>query len=93
MFGSYGNDPDSQTENIGNDPIKASYYGLKNLKIVAKNLEKWTTNEGSNYEDLNELYQELIGVYRRYIYHVASIIGGVNETIMNKGQSLSLIHI
>ena len=87
MFGSYGNDPDSQTENIGNDPIKASYYGLKNLKIVAKNLEKWTTNEGSNYEDLNELYKELIGVYRRYIYHVASIIGGVNETIMNKGQS------
>ena len=87
MFGSYGNDPDSQTENIGNDPIKASYYGLKNLKIVAKNLENWTTNEGSNYDDLKELYQELIGVYRRYIYHVASIIGGVNETIMNKGQT------
>ena len=86
MFGSYGNDPDSQTENIGDDPVKASYYGLKNLKIVVKNIERWITNERSDYEDLNELYQELISVYRRYIYHVVSIIGGVNETIMNKGQ-------
>ena len=86
MFGSYGSDPDSQTENIGNDPVKASYYGIKNLKIVTKNLESWTTDKGSDYEDLNELYQELISVYRRYIYHVVTIIGGVNETIMNKGQ-------
>ena len=87
MFGSYGIDPDSQTENIGDNPIKSSTYGLSNLKIVAKNLEKWTIKEGSNYEDLNELYGELIGVYRRYIYHVVSMIGGVNQTLLNKGQS------
>ena len=87
MFGSYGNDPDSQTENIGDNPIKSSTYGLSNLKIVAKNLEKWTIKEGSNYEDLNELYGELIGVYRRYVYHVVSMIGGVNQTLLNKGQS------
>ena len=36
MFGSGGNDPDTQTENIGDDPIKASEYGLKNLKVVAE---------------------------------------------------------
>ena len=87
MFGSYGNDPNSQTENIGDDPIKASNYGLMNLKIVSQNLEKWTTKEGMNFGDLNELYGELISVYRRYIYHVSSIIGGVNQTLMNKGQS------
>ena len=87
MFGSYGNDPNSQTENIGNDPVKASNYGLMNLKIVSKNLDEWTTIEGANYEDLNELYGELIGVYRRYIYHVISVRGGVNQTIINKGQA------
>ena len=87
MFGSYGNDPNSQTENIGDDPVKASNYGLMNLKIVSQNLEKWTTKEGMNFGDLNELYGELISVYRRYIYHVSSIIGGVNQTLMNKGQS------
>ena len=87
MFGSYGNDPDSQTENIGDDPVNASNYGLMNLKIVSQNLEKWTIKEGMNFEDLNELYGELISVYRRYIYHVSSVIGGVNQTLMNKGQS------
>ncbi|MDB4263637.1 zinc-dependent metalloprotease [Flavobacteriaceae bacterium] len=86
MFGSGGNDPDTQTENIGDDPIKASEYGLKNLKIVAKNLDKWTTTEGQSYDDLNELYNEMIGVYRRYIYHVIKMVGGVNETLMLKGQ-------
>lgn len=86
MFGSGGNDPDTQTENIGDDPVKASKYGLKNLKIVAQNLEEWTTSEGQSYEDLNELYNELLGVYRRYVYHVVKMIGGINETLMFKGQ-------
>jgi hypothetical protein len=86
MFGSGGNDPDTQTENIGDDPVKASDYGLKNLKLVAKNLDEWTTSEGQSYEDLNELYNELLGVYRRYIYHVVKLIGGINETLMVKGQ-------
>jgi hypothetical protein len=86
MFGSGGNDPDTQTENIGDDPVKASEYGLKNLKVVAENLENWTTTEGQSYGDLNELYNELISVYRRYIYHVIRMVGGVNETLLNKGQ-------
>ena len=80
MFGGRGNDPDAQTENIGDDPVKASTYGLKNLKIVAKNLVKWTLQPNDDYTDLNELYGELTGVYRRYINHVHSIIGGVNKT-------------
>ncbi len=86
MFGYNGFDPNSQTENIGNDPVKASEYGLKNLKIVAKNLELWTTKKGQNFNDLKELYLEMIAVYKRYIYHVVRIIGGINETKINKGQ-------
>lgn len=86
MFGSGGNDPNTQTENIGDDPIKASYYGINNLKIVVSNLDDWTTKKGQSYEDLNELYNETIRVYRRYIYHVIKMIGGINETVMVKGQ-------
>ncbi len=87
MFGGRGNDPNSQTENIGDDPVKASDYGIKNLKIVAKNLAEWTLSESSNYDDLEELYGELIGVYRRYIYHVHRIIGGINNTLHNSNQN------
>ena len=81
MFGGRGNDPNAQTENIGDDPIKASTYGLKNLKIVAENLKDWTSIPDKNYDDLNELFGELIGVYRRYIYHVHSMVGGVYKTL------------
>lgn len=87
MFGGRGNDPNSQTENIGDDPVMASTYGIRNLKIVANNLMDWTLSPNDNYEDLNELYGELIGVYRRYMYHVINIIGGVNETRHSTNQS------
>jgi len=86
MFGYNVFDPDSQTENIGDDPVKSSNYGLSNLKVVAKNLETWTTKNGQNFDDLKELYLEMLSVYRRYIYHVIRIIGGINETKLNKGQ-------
>jgi len=86
MFGGRGNDPDAQTEDIGDNSVQASTYGLSNLKIVAENLEQWTTTSGQSYEDLEELYGEMLGVYRRYVYHVASVVGGVHETLLTKGQ-------
>jgi len=88
MFGSgYGRiDPNSQTENIGDDPVKASSYGLSNLKIVAKNLIDWTTTDGENYEDLEELYGELVVVWNRYIGHVVTNIGGVHQTLKTSDQ-------
>ena len=80
LFGGYNTfDPSSQTECVGDDPIKASSYGLSNLKIVAKNLNKWTATPGEGYDDLKELYGELLGVWSRYAGHVITNIGGVYE--------------
>ncbi len=79
-------DPDSQTENIGDDPVRASDYGLRNLKIVSGNLIEWTSTDGQSYGDLSELYGEMVGVYSRYIGHVATMIGGVNETLRTTDQ-------
>ncbi|CAM3937054.1 zinc-dependent metalloprotease [Flavobacterium cucumis] len=88
-FGSQGSsfDPSSQTEDIGNDAMKASTYALKNLKIVAENLENWTSTKTNNYEDLEELYDELLGTWNRYVGHVATNIGGVYETYKKPNQS------
>ena len=72
-------DPYSQTEDIGNDAMKASNYGIKNLKIVAENLAEWTSDKTNNYEDLEELYGEMLSVWSRYIGHVVTYVGGVNE--------------
>ena len=86
MFGSSRGDPNTQTENIGDDPIKASTYGLKNLKIVANNFMDWIHEPNKDYSDLNEIYDELLGVYSRYIFHVIGIVGGINQTLHNTNQ-------
>ena len=82
MFGSgrTRHDPHSQTESIGNDNVKASIYGIMNLKRVAQNLVSWTTSEGENYDDLEEIYGEFLGVWRRYINHVIFNVGGIHQT-------------
>ncbi|WP_243471960.1 zinc-dependent metalloprotease [Winogradskyella sp. MH6] len=80
-------DPTAQTEDIGNNSIKASTYGLKNLKVVAKNLSSWTSDKTNNYEDLEELYSELLGVWSRYVGHVVTHVGGVVEDTKNPSQS------
>lgn len=72
-------DPSAQTEDIGNNSIKASDYGLKNLKYVAEHLPEWTSDVTNSYDDLNELYGEQLSVWSRYIGHVATHIGGVYE--------------
>lgn len=79
-------DPTAQTEDIGNNSIKASTYGLKNLKIVAKNLPSWTSDKTDNYEDLAELYGEMLGVWSRYVGHVVTHVGGVVEDTKNPSQ-------
>ena len=86
MFGSSWGDPNSQTENIGDDPIKASAYGLKNLKIVANNFMDWIYEPDKDYTDLDEIYGELLGVYSRYVFHVIGIVGGINQTLHNTNQ-------
>jgi hypothetical protein len=72
-------DPSSQTEDLGADAVEASELGLKNLKRIVPNLITWSYEEGQNYDQLEELYNALVGQFRRYIGHVGNNIGGVYE--------------
>lgn len=88
-FGNQGSsfDPRSQTEDVGNNSMKASSYGLQNLKIVARNLPSWTSDQTNNYEDLEELYGEMLSVWSRYVGHVVTHVGGVYEDYKNPNQT------
>jgi len=79
-------DPRSQTESIGDDNMKASYYGLENLKRILPNLMKWSYEEGKDYDDLKELYLNVISQVRRYIGHVSTNVGGIFEDIKSYDQ-------
>jgi hypothetical protein len=74
-----GIDPSSQTEDLGDDGIKASKYGIANLKRIVPNLMKWTSKDGETYSDLKEMYGHVLSQFNRYTGHVATIVGGVIE--------------
>ncbi|MEC8535818.1 MAG: zinc-dependent metalloprotease [Bacteroidota bacterium] len=72
-------DPSSQTEDLGDDAILASYYGIKNLKRIVPNLIEWTTEAGKDYSDLEAMYEQVLSQFNRYMGHVANNVGGVYE--------------
>lgn len=79
-FGPSGSiDPSAQTEDLGDDAILASEYGIKNLKRIVPNLMEWTTEAGEDYDDLGEMYGHVISQFNRYMGHVTTNIGGVYQ--------------
>ena len=73
-------DPRYQTEDLGDNAMKASDYGIKNLKRILPNLIEWSKENGEDYDELNGLYNSLTGQYRRYMGHVTKNVGGIYET-------------
>lgn len=86
-------DPSSQTEDIGNNSMKASSYGLKNLEYVASHLNEWTSNVTNSYEDLDELYKELLDCWSRYTGHVVTNVGGIYENTKKPNQAGSVYEV
>lgn len=80
-------DPRSQNEDLGDNAMKASGYGIKNLQRIVPNLLTWTKVDNEDYSNLNRLYNEVVGQYGRYMGHVAKNIGGVYETPKSVEQS------
>ena len=72
-------DPSSQTEDLGDDAMKASNYGIANLKRIVPNLIKWTAEDGQNYDELDKMYGQVLSQYNRYMGHVTANVGGVYE--------------
>jgi hypothetical protein len=72
-------DPHSQNEDLGDNSMKASEYGIKNLKIVVANLKTWTKQPGENYGELSNMYSQVTTQFGRYIGHVSKNIGGIYE--------------
>ncbi|EPR66539.1 zinc-dependent metalloprotease [Cyclobacterium qasimii] len=91
-YGRQGNtyDPSGQSEDLGDDAMKASAYGIQNLKRILPNLIEWTgelDKPYKDYDDLSELYVQVLTQYNRYMGHVKTNIGGVYEVYKAIGQN------
>jgi hypothetical protein len=81
-----GADPTALTEAIGDDAMRASDLGVENLKRIVANLAEWTYQEGEDYDQLEELWNQVAGQWNRYTGHVMTNIGGVVQTRKRQGQ-------
>ena len=87
-------DPRSQSEQVGDNPMIAGKYGVKNLQRVIDNLEAWSTKPNEDYSVLADRYNQVSGQFSRYLGHVAKYIGGVMETpktVEQKGAVYELV--
>jgi len=96
-FGSYegGNtsDPRTQSEDLSDDAVKASEYGIKNLQRILPQLPNWTKEDADMNQNLSDIYGQLVTQFRRYIGHVTRNIGGVYETFKSVEQQGAVYEI
>jgi hypothetical protein len=70
-------DPTSQTEDLGDDAVKASTYGVANIKRIMSYLFDAVYDQGKSYNKLSEIYDDVLGQWRREMGHVAGLPGGI----------------
>lgn len=90
FFGTESNpdDPHSQSEDLGDNSMKASTYGIKNLQRILVKLPEWTSEKNEGYDNLENMYNQLTTQFNRYMGHVSKNIGGIYEnpkTVEQKG--------
>ncbi|MDP4250482.1 MAG: zinc-dependent metalloprotease [Bacteroidota bacterium] len=79
-------DPRSQTEDLGDNAMKAGGYGIKNLKRILVQLPVWTREEADTYDNLGDMYTQLTIQFSRYMNHVSKNVGGIYETFKSVEQ-------
>ena len=77
-------DPSANEEDLGDDPIKASNYGIKNLKYILSNLNTWIDDD-EDFAQRASLYNSLLNQYYRYVRNVLYNIGGIYLTEVKEG--------
>ncbi len=70
-------DPRSQSEDLGDDAVKASGYGIANLKYILGNMNAWIGAQDPDFSQRRTLYDEVLTQYIRYLNHVLANVGGI----------------
>jgi hypothetical protein len=73
-------DPRGQNEDLGDNAMIAGAYGIKNLQRILLHLPEWTKEANKDYSSMNELYNQLVVQFGRYMGHAAKNIGGICTT-------------
>ncbi len=73
-------DPRNQNEDLGDNAMLASTYGIKNLQRIVPQILTWTKEPNKGYDNARTIYNEVAGQYARYMGHVAKNVAGIYRT-------------
>jgi hypothetical protein len=73
-------DPRNQSEDLGDNAMLASSYGIKNLQRIVPNVIAWTKEPDKDYTRARALYNEIVSQFGRYTGHVTKYVGGIYHT-------------
>ena len=85
-YGSY--DPSARTEDLGDDPIKSSDYGIRNLKYILSRMNEWVGADDEVFTHRGDLYTQLTNQYYRYIGNVMAQVGGIYLNNVKDGSAV-----
>ena len=71
------NDPRNQNEDLGDDAMLASAYGIKNLQRIVPQILKWSFEPNKSYAGARTIYQNVVNQYSRYMGHVTKNVAGI----------------
>ncbi len=83
-------DPRARAEDLGDDPIKATEYGLKNIKYISDYIVKACGEKDKDYKLLNHMYNQLLSQMFRELGQVSALVGGIETNNFVYGQSEDL---
>lgn len=69
-------DPSAIEEDLTNNPVQAATYGMKNLNVILKNLDKWIP-DNEDTKRKGELYNEILSQAFSYVRHVYVNVPGI----------------
>lgn len=77
-------DPSAIEEDLGDNPIKAGDYGIKNLQYILKHMDEWIDDDADGTHK-SVLLGQLANQYYRYIRNVMYNVGGIYLTRVKEG--------
>ena len=83
-----------QAEDLGDDPVKAGVYGIKNLKRIMPKLLDWARLPNENYDGISKMQDQLLWQFKTYLSHVSEEIGGryiTPKTVEQQGNILEFV--
>lgn len=71
------NDPRNQSEDLGDDSMLTSLYGIKNLKRIVPQILTWSYEPNKSYAGAGEIYSGVVSQFNRYLGHVTKNVAGI----------------